>query len=263
MRRTGLLLLLAKPSVSLSVLASKQWPLMRQKLDALPCFTCANEEGKPLEYEVSGQKCAMFYAGLEDAQVELLTAREMFPDLGIDLIPIGLGNAYELALGGKAQLIPGKAELTAAGAPPGAQALGQELPLFACMEISQPGTSGDPTLPLFMSYADCAAAVSQATAADAPDEKLEIGGLSLNRRGDFATGAAPEQPPTHLPRLGHCVFGGPCRFRSTLTRVSSHPDAVCASGSTASRTTRSPSSRHRARSTSSRTISRILAAWLR
>ena len=36
----------------------------------------------------------MFCRGLEDAQVELLTAREMF-HLGIDLIPIGLRNAYE------------------------------------------------------------------------------------------------------------------------------------------------------------------------
>lgn len=167
-------------SASRALFTSAGWPALRQKLDSLPVFTCANEEGQPLQYEVEGNPSAMFYASLEDAQRELASSREMFPTLAVDLIPVGLGNAFQLSCEGKAQLVPGTAELTAAGAPAGAQVMGQQLPLFACMEMSQPGPGGAPQLPLFMSYADCAAAVSQATAVDNPEEKLEIVGLSLD-----------------------------------------------------------------------------------
>jgi hypothetical protein len=55
--------------------------------------------------------------------------------------------------------------------------MGQPLPFFACMEMSQDGPDGKPVLPLFMAYADCAAALELAR--ESTDEKLEIVGLSL------------------------------------------------------------------------------------
>jgi hypothetical protein len=75
-------------------------------------------------------------------------------------------------------VLPASADLAAAGAPKDALAIGQALPLFACMEMSQE-IDGQPVLPLFMAWSDCASAVSQATQLDSPDEKLEIVGLSL------------------------------------------------------------------------------------
>ena len=89
-------------------------------------------------------------------------------------------------------LVPGKAELKAAGAPPDADPRGQQLPLFACMEMSQEGPNGSAILPLFMCHADCAAAVAQATEADNPDEALEIVGLSW-------TASSGSPPPTASP----------------------------------------------------------------
>ena len=152
---------------------------LKGSLDRLPVFTVANQQGSPLEYEVDGTPTALFYADVEAAQKELESARKNFPDLECDLIPVGLGSAYALTTQKKAYILPGAAELNAAGAPPGVLAMGQPLPLFACMEMSTQNADGSPNLPLFMSFADCDAAVEEATAADSPDEKLEIVGLSL------------------------------------------------------------------------------------
>jgi hypothetical protein len=154
------------------------WPQLQANLDKLPMFTVANQEGKPLQYEVGEKPLAVFYADVDAAKIELAQSLSQFPDLGCDLIPVGLGSAYKLTCEGKAMIVPGLADLVAAGAPEGAEPMGQELPLFACMDMSQAGKNG-PVLPLFVSHADCAAAVEQATAAESPEEPLEISCLSL------------------------------------------------------------------------------------
>ena len=118
----------------------------------MPVFTVANEEGKPLQYEIGEKPLAVFYADVNAAKMENTAAQRQYPDLGCDIIPVGLGSAYKLSVEGKAMIVPGIADLKAAGAPPGAQPMGQELPLFACMEMSRDGADG-PVLPLFMSCA--------------------------------------------------------------------------------------------------------------
>ena len=154
------------------------WPQLQASLDKLPLFTVANQEGQPLQYEVGEKPLAVFYADVDAAKKELAQSLSQFPDLGCDLIPVSLGSAYKLTCEGKAMIVPGIADLLAAGAPEGAEPMGQELPLFACMDMSQAGKNG-PVLPLFMSHADCAAAVEMATAAESPEEPLEISCLSL------------------------------------------------------------------------------------
>ena len=57
----------------------------------------------------------------------------------------------------------------AASAPKGASPLGQELPLFACMEMAVQGDDGKPVLPLFLDRAEAQQAVEDAMAADAGD----------------------------------------------------------------------------------------------
>jgi len=155
------------------------WPALAKQLDRLPVFTVANAAGQPLEYQIDGEPTAMFYADVEAAKEELATARKSFPELDCDLIPAGVGSVYKLTCERKAMLLPATADLTAAGAPPDAPAMGQPLPLFTCLEMSQSSENGKPKLPLFMAWADCAAAVSQATQTDGPEDKLEIVGLSL------------------------------------------------------------------------------------
>jgi hypothetical protein len=157
---------------------SAGWPQLQGELDKLPVFTVANGEGQPLQYQVGDRPLAIFYADVDAAKKELSAATSQLGEGNCDIIPVGLGNAFKLSCDGKAMVVPGVAELQAAGAPPGAQPMGQELPLFACMEMSSDGEDG-PVLPLFMSHADCAAAVAQATDADGPEDALEISCLSL------------------------------------------------------------------------------------
>ena len=161
------------PRLAAGPTESENWPKLQGELDKLPVFTVANAEDKPLQYQIGERPYAVFYADVDAAKKELAK----HPDLGYDLIPIGLGSAYKLSCEGKAMVVPGLAELVALGAPEDAQPIGQELPLFACNEMSREGEEG-PVLPLFMSHADCAAAVAEATAA-AYNEELEISGLSL------------------------------------------------------------------------------------
>ena len=156
------------------------WPKLEAQLNALPVFTVANERGQPLQYEIADVPTGIFYADVEAAKAELQDALKQYPDLGCDLIPVGLGNAYKLQCEKKAIIVPGKRELVIAGAPEDANPMGQTLPLFACMEIMRED-EGQPVLPLFMSHGDCSTAVSEATDADGDDgdEPLEIVGLSL------------------------------------------------------------------------------------
>jgi len=153
----------------------EEYPELLGALDELPVFTLANAEGQPLKFQVGQRIIAVFYADVEAAKVELA---KLDQDLGCDLLTVGLGSAYRLACNDKGMVVPGLAELRALGAPEDAQPLGQELPLFACMEMTKEGNEG-PVLPLFMSYADCAAAVAEASDAAEREDPLQITGLSL------------------------------------------------------------------------------------
>ena len=157
MTKAALLLLSVLPAVdSLAVLNSARWPALQQQLDRLPVFTVCNADGKPLQYAVAGQgELVIFYADVEAAKAGLATT---IAELGeavtsnCDIVPFGLGDAYRLQCEGKAVLVPGEGELQKAGMPPTGTAIGQPLPLFACMEMSRDGPDG-PVLPLFMSCA--------------------------------------------------------------------------------------------------------------
>lgn len=126
---------------------SAAWPLVQAALDQLPVFTVANSEEQPLQYQVGERKLAVFYADVKVATKEYIAARDRADGgetalVGCDIIQIGLGAAYKLSVEGTAMIVPGMAELRAAGAPEDAQPFGQELPLFACMEMKLQGDAG-------------------------------------------------------------------------------------------------------------------------
>lgn len=50
------------------------WPSVETLLDTVPVFTIANENEKPLEYQVDGQPMAMFYADVEAAKTAFESA---------------------------------------------------------------------------------------------------------------------------------------------------------------------------------------------
>ena len=144
-------------------------------------FTVANEQGQPLQYEADGKPLALLYADVDAAKSELKSAKEEHPSLGLDIVPMGLGEAFQLHRKGDAVLIPSQDSMEAAGAPKGASPLGQELPLFACMEMAVQGEDGKPVLPLFLDRGEAQRAVEDAMAADDGDATLEIVGLSLHK----------------------------------------------------------------------------------
>lgn len=157
------------------------WSDVQPILDGLPVFTLANEDEKPLQYEVNGKPMAIFYADVAAAKQQFDAVTEQNPDLGYDLTPVGVGTAYKLSCEGKAILVPGVTELTAAGMPEGMSPMGQELPLFACMEIKRDTDDGGTVTPLFMSSEDCAATVQDARdAAEGATSKLDIVCLPLD-----------------------------------------------------------------------------------
>ena len=166
-----------------ALLGSSGWPQVKEILNQLPTFCVANKAGQPLQYESDGRPLAMFYTCVDAAKGELEAARGEYPDLDLDIIPMGLGEAFRLARTGDAVLVPSARALLAAGAPPTASPIGQEVPLFCCMEMSQEAADGSAVLPMFMEEAECRSAVAEASAADGGegDPPLEVVGLSLNR----------------------------------------------------------------------------------
>lgn len=187
------------PRMMASLTDSPAWPEISGLLDALPVFTIANEDEKPLQYQVDGRPMAMFYADVLAAKSQLEAARDQQPDLNCDVIPVGLGAAYTLSCEGKASLVPGMTELTAAGMPAGLPAVGQELPLFACMEMTRETEEGETVLPLFMSYEDCEAAVSEAREAADSQTDLNIVGLSLPSVIEHLSSSESKPTFTFLP----------------------------------------------------------------
>lgn len=152
-------------------------------LNKLPVFCIGNAQGRPLTFKLSSgnlfdlgdEEKAVFYAGVADAKAQLSATKTASPHLKCDLLTVGLGTAFKLATQGRAMIVPDAAEIEAAGAPPGVQPMGIELPLFACTKLV---TAEDGSLPLYMSHAECSKAVAHAQAA-LPAEILEVSTLGL------------------------------------------------------------------------------------
>eukprot|EP00613_Pedinella_sp_CCMP2098_P081662 CAMPEP_0171937492 /NCGR_PEP_ID=MMETSP0993-20121228/34659_1 /TAXON_ID=483369 /ORGANISM="non described non described, Strain CCMP2098" /LENGTH=272 /DNA_ID=CAMNT_0012578853 /DNA_START=188 /DNA_END=1006 /DNA_ORIENTATION=+ len=148
---------------------SARWPAVQKELDVLPMFTCSNEQGQPLQYDVGGVPRAMFYADVTAAKAELEQSRSKFPDLAIDLVPFPLGQVFQAWQEGDALVVPSASAMRAAGAPAGASPVGQQVPLFACMGIMREREGdGRPVLPLFLVYEEAVAARNEALVKDGP-----------------------------------------------------------------------------------------------
>jgi len=196
------------PDQSLSDLFSSEgWPPIKKELDLLPVFTVANEKGQPLQYTVgSGTALPFFFVDVDAAQAELAKAKadSQISDMEgmekVDIIPYPLGQAFELMENDKAIIIPSQTSIEAAGAPSGVSPVGQQIPLFACMEISQQDDSGKPSLPLFFEKEEAKEAIDAALEMDGDSgEEFPIQVLSLQRAVQLLA-TVPESPAfTFLP----------------------------------------------------------------
>ena len=70
------------------------WEAIKKELDLIPVFTCANEAGQPLEYEIREKPSALFFTDIHAAKAELKDAQSKGGE--VDLIPVPLGMAFEL-----------------------------------------------------------------------------------------------------------------------------------------------------------------------
>ena len=127
-------------------------------------------------------KVPFFYCDVEDAKTELDKSKENTGLDGLDLIPFPLGVAFEMWAKDEAVIVPNKEAILQAGAPPGTNPVGQQVPLFACMDIMQQSEDGKALLPLFMVLEEANAAVSQAVEMDGGTaDEFEVVSLSLQR----------------------------------------------------------------------------------
>ena len=73
-----------------------------------------------------------------------------------------------------AAIVPGAGALEAAGAPKDINPVGQQVPLFGCMEIQADQPDGISKTPLFFTYGEAEAAMQMAVQAAGGDQKFEI-----------------------------------------------------------------------------------------
>ncbi len=96
-------------------------------------------------------------------------------------------------------IVPNKKSIIQAGAPPNAVAMGQQLPLFACMEIAQENENGRHVLPLFLELDDANDAVTQAVSLDGGErEDFEVVCLNLSEAVSLLANAKEEQTAFHF-----------------------------------------------------------------
>ena len=158
------------------------WPTVKEDMNTVPVFCCANAEGQPLKYEVNEYQLAFFFCDVEAAKVELKKAKKETSIPGLDIVPYPLGEVFEMASENQAIIIPSVEALAAAGAPAELNPIGQQTPLFACMDIMQELEDGTAVLPLFFKLEEAQAALKMALQADGGDAAdFEISGLSLEK----------------------------------------------------------------------------------
>ena len=141
-----------------SFLSHPGWPKLQAELDQLPAFTCVNAEGAPLGYERDGQPLAIFFADIARAQQELEMAEEKYPELGLRIMGVGLGDVHARRAMGTALLVPAAEALAGAGD----EWNSETLPLYTCLRMSSGHPDGSTRTPLFMDPKDAQASLDKA-----------------------------------------------------------------------------------------------------
>jgi len=98
----------------------------------------------------------------------------------------------------QAVIVPNKAAVVEAGGPPNINPVGQQVPLFACMDIAQQTPDGKSVLPLFLRSQDAKDALAEAVQSDGGSvDEFEIVSLSLNRAVEILA-TNPESTAFHF-----------------------------------------------------------------
>jgi len=172
------------PSTATDLFKSEGWKSIQKELSPVPVWAVANADGQPIQCEVNSVMTALFFVEVADAQAELAKAKAEVDAVPLDLVPFPLSEAFMWWCEDKAMLVPSLNAIQAAGAPQGAEPMGQQIPLFACLEMQAEGKDGKPTLPLFFVHAEAKKAMDTALEVDGTAEDkatFKIVNLSLQR----------------------------------------------------------------------------------
>lgn len=145
----------------------------RSALDAVPAFVCCNAAGNPLAYERGGSPTCVFYADVGDAERALAESGAAYPDLGLRLVAVGLGEARERNMAGGAVLVPSQKALAAARSPDGKpwDDFADGLPFFGCLQMTAPRPDGSGSaVPLFADPEDARSALADAKPPERGDD---------------------------------------------------------------------------------------------
>ena len=174
-RFSSLTRLQAGPQPLEELLASpEQWDPIKNSLNAVPAFACANAEGQPLQYSVADKPLAFFFLDINAAKKELEKAKEETKLDGLNLVPFPLGEVFEMGAKQMAIVIPSQESLEAAGAPKGMNPMGQQVPLFGCMDMTEDRPDGSSLVPLFFNEEQAKEAMGMALQGLGEDEKAKF-----------------------------------------------------------------------------------------
>lgn len=114
----------------------KGWKEAEDHLNTCPVFTCVDGGGNPMGYkdkDFPDRPAQMvFFMGIESALAELQQQKEAFPELeGLQLMPVGLGAAFQAHAENMARLFPGQAALDSADD----DWDDRQCPVYTCLEL--------------------------------------------------------------------------------------------------------------------------------
>mmetsp|Transcript_45649 Transcript_45649/g.49275 ORF Transcript_45649/g.49275 Transcript_45649/m.49275 type:complete len:272 (+) Transcript_45649:105-920(+) len=192
----------------MGIFESEGWKNIAEDLKRFPLFSVATAEGNPVAYQINvGEKTfniPFFYCDVTEgsAELEKVQANSAKVTRGeeLKLIPFPLEQAFKLWSDDKAVIVPSKASILQAGAPAGTNPIGQRVPMWACLEISEEQEGGlPPKLPIFMSLDDANAAVKEAAGGDRTKvDNFEVVCLSLDSAIEQLVTESEESPSFHF-----------------------------------------------------------------
>lgn len=194
----------ATPSDPQALFEMEGWKNIADDLHQFPLFAVATSEGIPVSYRVTLNEettydIPFFFCNIDEALQELDDARKINQNSDMRLVPFPLGTAFRLWCTDQAVIVPSKASIRQAGAPPGTDPVGQTVPMWACLEISEEMDDGKPRLPIFMDLEDANAAVMEALGADGGKlDDFEVVCLSLSGAIEQLATVPEESPSFHF-----------------------------------------------------------------
>lgn len=177
------------------------WGPLKETLNDVPAFACTNDQGQPLQYNVGEKPLAFFYLDISAAKAELVKAKKEVPDLELNLSPFPLGEVFEMGAKQMALIIPSQEGIESAGAPAGTNPVGQQVPLFGCMDMVETLPDGSSMVPLFLSQADADAAISMAleSVSDDMKDKFEVNVFPLAGAVQMQAGTIGKRSFSYVP----------------------------------------------------------------